>query len=63
MFTRNADNFVTVEFGLVRDGALDGLESGTGITERRYFVRAFLTPLEVPGAPGHTKPLIGVELT
>jgi hypothetical protein len=63
LFTRNADNFVTLEFGLVRDGALGGLEADTGITERRYFIRAFLTPLEVPGAPGHTKPLIGVELT
>jgi hypothetical protein len=63
LYTRNPDNFATIEFGLQRDGALGELEATTGITERRYFIRAFLTPLEVPGAPGHSKPLIGIELT
>jgi hypothetical protein len=62
-YTRNPDNFATLEFGLLRDAGLGSLEGTVDVTEHRYFIRAFLTPIEVPGAPGHSKPLIGVELT
>jgi hypothetical protein len=61
-FTKNSDNFLTAEFGYQRNTGLAGLES-IGITPNRYFLRVIATPVEVAGAPGHTKPMIGLELT
>jgi hypothetical protein len=62
-YTRNADDLVSVEFGYQHDESLKGLEATTGVKSQRYFVRALMTLVEIPGAPGHSKPLFGVELT
>jgi hypothetical protein len=61
-FPKNSDDFLTGEFGYQRNTGLSGLES-IGVTQNRYFVRIIATPIEVSNAPGHTKPMIGVELT
>jgi hypothetical protein len=61
-YSKNSDDFITAEFGFRRNTGLAGLES-VGIQQNRYFVRVIATPVEIPGAPGHTKPMIGVELT
>jgi hypothetical protein len=62
-YTRNATDFVSVEFGYQRDEALSDIEAATGVTENRYFVRALFTLVEIPGAPGTSKPAFGVEMT
>jgi len=61
-YPKNSDDFLTAEFGYQRNTALSGLDA-LGVTPNRYFVRIIATPVEIPNAPGHTKPMIGVELT
>ena len=61
-YTRNADDMVSFEFGLQRDEALAALED-VNVKQNRYFLRVLMTLVEIPGAPGHSKPLFGVELT
>ncbi|HZR22883.1 MAG TPA: hypothetical protein VFA59_04790 [Vicinamibacterales bacterium] len=59
---KNSDDFVTAEFGYQRNTGVAGLES-LGISQNRYFLRVVATPIELPNVPGHTKPMIGVQLS
>ena len=63
LYPRNTDDLAIFEFGFLYDEALSGLADSTGIKPNRYFLRAKLMFPEIPGAPGHSKPLFGVELT
>jgi hypothetical protein len=62
-YNRNSDDLLAVEFGWLRDEALADIQTTTGFKQGRYFIRGLFTLVEIPGAPGHSKPMFGFELT
>lgn len=60
-YARNSDDLIMLEFGYQRDTSLEGAEAL--LSPNRYFLRVLATPVEIPGIPGHGKPMVGVEVT